>query len=226
METEEYIRMIEQELLPQITLKADDPFEPIVVTNRSDSWELLGNGNYAAVFYHKSKPNWVVKVYGRNQHEIRKEIEVYKKIGDHKAFSKLFAYGDQYLVLKRLNGITLFNAVIKGIQIPESVIKDVDAALQYARSVGLNPYDVHGKNVVMNGTSGYVVDISDFYKAGYCSKWDDLKKAYRWIYKPIIYRFHFPIPFFIMEGVRKGYRKFKRFKSLWRKQYINKETKM
>ncbi|WP_147534005.1 serine/threonine protein kinase [Bacillus marasmi] len=226
METEDYMRMIEEELLPHITLKAEDLFEPIEVINDSDSWKLLGNGNYAAVFFHKSKPEWVVKVYGRNLHEIKQEIEVYNKIGEHEAFSKLYAYGENYLVLKRLRGITLFNAVIKGIPIPESVIRDIDGALRYAKSVGLNPYDVHGKNVVMYGGRGYVVDISDFYKLGYCSKWDDLKKAYRWIYKPLLYRLHPPIPFIILDSVRKGYRKFKRFKTNWGNRYINKETKM
>ncbi|NMD68970.1 serine/threonine protein kinase [Bacillus sp. DNRA2] len=226
MVTENYIRLIEEELLPHITLKADDLFEPIKVTNRSDSWKLLGNGNYAAVFYHKSKPDLVVKVYGRNHHELAKEVEVYNKIGKHQAFSQLLAHSDQYLVLKRLNGITLFNAVIKGVQIPNSVINDIDAALEYAKSVGLNPYDVHGKNVVMNGTKGFVVDISDFYKTGYCSKWDDLKKAYKWIYKPLLYRFHPPIPFVILDSVRKGYRKLKQMRSLWGKYYLNKETKM
>lgn len=224
--TEEYIRKIEEELLPQITLKADDLFEPIQVINDSRTWELIGNGNYAAVFSHRSRPEWVVKVYGRNLHEIKKEIEVYKKVGDHQAFSKLYANGENYLVLKRLHGITLFNAVVKGIQIPDSVMEDIDSALRYAKSVGLNPYDVHGKNVVMNGARGYVVDISDFYKSGYCSKWDDLKKAYRWIYKPLIYRFHPPIPFIIMDSVRKGYRKFKRYKRILGNRYINKETKM
>jgi hypothetical protein len=215
-----YIKLIEEELLPNITLNAENEFDPIEVTNLSHSWKTIGNGNYAAVFFHKSQPDWVVKVYGRSHQEMEKEIDVYKKIGDHEAFSKLYAYGENYLVLKRLKGITLFNAVIKGLPIPESVIKDIDHALKYAISVGLNPYDVHGKNVVMNDNRGFVVDISDFYKQGYCSKWDDLKKAYKKLYKPLIYRFHPPIPLFIMDGVRKGYRKYKRLKLLFGKGYI------
>ncbi len=192
MKKDDYIQSIEQELLSNIQLVVENIFDPIKVINRSNSWKTIGTGNYAAVFCHDSKPDWVVKVYGRNQDEIKKEIAVYKTIGEHEAFSTLYAYGDNYLVLKRLYGITLFNAVVKGIPIPESVIKDIDEALKYARSKGLNPFDVHGKNVVMKDGRGYVVDISDFYKEGYCSKWLDLKKAYKKVYKPFLYRSHPP----------------------------------
>lgn len=212
MTLEEYVYLIENELLGKVELFSESPFDPINVRNHSESWELIGKGNYAAVFIHKAKPEWVVKMYGRNPEELEKEIGVYKKLGTHEAFSTLYTYGEQYLVLKKLEGITLFNALIKGIKIPESVIRDVDDALEYARSVGLNPYDVHGKNVVMNQGKGYIVDVSDFYKTGYCSKWDDLKKAYYKIYAPWISKCHPPIPFFVVDGIRKGYRLYKRGK--------------
>ena len=108
--------------------------------------------------------------------------------------------------------INLFDAVVKGIRIPESVIKDVDEGIAYARSVGLNPFDVHGKNVVMSEGRGYIVDVSDFYKQGKCRKWDDLKKAYHKIYLPFLYKYHPPIPFFIVNSVRKGYRLYRKIK--------------
>ncbi|XJZ28576.1 serine/threonine protein kinase [Bacillota bacterium Lsc_1132] len=212
MELNEYIKKIETELLKQIDLYSENPFDPIVVRNHSSNWKTIGNGNYAAVFVHEAKPEWVVKVYGRNPEGIQKEVSVYKKLGKHESFSTLYAYGERYLVLKRLEGITLFNALIKGVKIPESVIRDVDNALAYARSVGLNPYDVHGKNVVMNKGRGYIVDISDFYKSGYCSKWVDLKKAYNLIYKPLISKWHPPIPFVVVDGIRRGYRLYKKGK--------------
>lgn len=154
----------------------------------------------------------VVKVYGRRPEELQKEIEVYKKLGNHDSFSTLYGYGETYLVLKKIEGVTLFEAVVKGMQIPISVIDDIDQGLEYARSVGLNPFDVHGKNVVMFKGRGYIVDVSDFYKLGYCRKWDDLKKAYYKIYKPFLYKFHPPIPFFIVDGIRKGYRMYRKLK--------------
>jgi predicted Ser/Thr protein kinase len=206
MQIDDYLHLVERELLPQIQLTTLSPFNPILVINGSNSWKTIGSGNYAGVFAHDSNPEWVVKVYGRNPEELKKEIDVYKRLGYHESYSSLYAYGENYLVLKRLEGITLFDAVVKGKPIPETVIEDIEAGLAYARLVGLNPYDVHGKNVVMYKGRGYIVDVSDFYKQGFCRKWHDLKKAYYKIYRPFIYKHHPPIPFFIVEGVRKGYR--------------------
>ena len=218
MQKAEYINLIETELLPKIQLITTSPFDPIIVKNRSSFWKTIGSGNYAGVFTLDAQPEWVVKVYGRNPEELKKEIEVYIKLGNHKSYSSLYGYGENYLILKKLEGITLFDAVVRGIPIPEAVIKDIDSGLDYARSVGLNPYDVHGKNVVMFKERGYIVDISDFYKLGFCRKWKDLKKAYYKIYLPFIYKIHPPIPFFIVDAVRKGYRMYRRLKKKIRKE--------
>ncbi|SDM00096.1 serine/threonine protein kinase [Bacillus sp. OK048] len=212
MKIEKYIRLIGNELLPNINLKTEGPFDPIIVKNISNTWKTIGSGNYAGVFLHQSNPKWVVKVYGRKPEELKREVEVYKKLGNHESFSSLIDHGDNYLILKRIDGINLFDAAVKGIPIPESVIKDVDEGIAYARSVGLNPFDVHGKNVVMSNGRGYIVDVSDFYKQGNCRKWDDLKTAYYKIYLPFLYKYHPRIPYFIVNGVRKGYRLFRKIK--------------
>lgn len=212
MQIDKYLDLVKQDLLPQIELTTISPYNPILVHNRSNSWKTIGNGNYAGVFAHPSNPEWVVKVYGRSLVELKKEIDVYKRLGSHETYSTLYAYGENFLVLKKLEGITLFEAVVKGIPIPNTVIDDINEGLEYARSMGLNPFDVHGKNVVMLKGRGYIVDVSDFYKEGYCRKWDDLKKAYDKIYRPFLYKYHPPIPFLIVDGVRKGYRIYRKFK--------------
>jgi hypothetical protein len=212
---DEYIHLVEKDLLPQIQLTARSPYNPIFVNNRSNSWKTIGSGNYAGVFAHAANPKWVVKVYGRNPEDLKKEIDVYKKIGKLESYSSLYAYGKNYLVLKKLEGLTLFDAVVKGKPIPEAVIEDIDAGLAYARSVGLNPYDVHGKNVIMHEGRGYIVDVSDFYKQGLCRKWRDLKKAYYKFYRPCIFKYHPPIPFFIVDGIRKGYRIYRKIRKVY-----------
>jgi hypothetical protein len=212
MKIDKYIRLIGNELLPNIQLSIEGPYDPIIVKNFSNTWKTIGSGNYAGVFLHQSNPKWVVKVYGRKPEELTKEVEVYKKLGDHPSFSSLIDYGDNYLILKRIDGVNLFDAVVKGIRIPESVIQDVDEGIEYARSVGLNPFDVHGRNVVMSDGRGYIVDVSDFYKQGKCRKWDDLKKAYYKIYIPFILKYHPPIPFSVVNSVRKGYRLYRKIK--------------
>ncbi|WP_235714576.1 protein kinase family protein [Neobacillus dielmonensis] len=213
VQMKQFINLIEQELLPHIHLSAERPFEPINVRNQTKLWKTVGTGNYAGVFAHPSFPRYVVKVYARNPEQINKEIAVYQRLGVHRAYSFLYAYGEHYLVLKNIPGITLFDAIVQGQPIPRTVIEDVDNGLDYAKSVGLNPYDVHGKNVVMNNGRGYIVDVSDFYKQGYDRKWDDLKKALEKIYFPFIYKYHPPIPFFIVDGIRKGYRWFRKLAS-------------
>jgi predicted Ser/Thr protein kinase len=212
MKFDSYIYLVEKELLPQIRLTMANPFDPIIVINQSNSWKTIGSGNYAGVFTHEAHPEKVVKVYGRSPGDLKKEIEVYQKLGNHESYSQLIDYGETYLVLKRLKGMTLFDALVKGIQIPDQVIKDIDQALEYAKLVGLNPYDVHGKNVVIHEGRGYVVDVSDFYKQGTCRKWTDLKKAYYKFYRPFLYKYHPPIPFFVVEGIRKGYRQYRKIK--------------
>jgi len=212
MDKKEYIEWVEQRLLNNLKLKSDERDNPIYAETIPKGWKCIGTGNYAAVFTYEKKKDWVVKVYGRGFEGLEKEADVYRKLGNHTAYSQLIHQGENYLVLKRLEGITLYNAVIKGVRIPKTVIEDVEEALQYARKRGLNPYDIHGKNVMMNGERGYVVDISDFYKEGYDSKWDDLVKAYYKIYRRTLYIYPIKIPYWVMDMVRKGYRKYKKLK--------------
>lgn len=212
MRIDQFMNLIEEELLPNIQLKSEQPYNPLYVKNRSLSWKTIGIGNYAGVFTHHAKPNWVVKVYGRSPEDINKEIDVYKKIGIHERFSNLIAYDENYLILKKIDGITLFEALVKGVPIPRKVLEDVDDGLDYAKSVGLNPYDVHGKNVVMSGGRGFIIDVSDFYKEGYCCKWDDFKKAYQGIYQPFMLKHHPPLPYYIVDGIRKCYRLYRKYR--------------
>ena len=58
-----------------------------------------------------------VKVYAREGEGIEKESEVYRKIGNHPSYSKLIYKGENFIVLKRLKEITLYDAVHKGIKI-------------------------------------------------------------------------------------------------------------
>jgi hypothetical protein len=204
--------LVENELLPLVTIFSVDNDDPVRVESVPKGWKLIGNGNYAAVFVHPKFKSYVVKIYASNRLGINQEIEVYRRLGEYPSFAKLYAYGERYLILKRLEGITLYNAIHKGIFIPEQVIKDVDDALDYARTIGLNPYDVHGKNIVMHEGRGAVVDVSDFTKTGEDPKWRDLRKAYYKLYQPIYRKFCIPVPYFLLDVLRKGYRLYRKTK--------------
>ncbi|WP_448562832.1 serine/threonine protein kinase [Trichothermofontia sp.] len=212
------IDRIYRDLLPVLHLESVDPHDPIVAHHVPPPWELLGAGNYAAVFAHPDSPAWVVKVYAPDRPGFEEEVEVYQRLGDHPAFSTCLYAQDRFLVLRRLRGITLYDCVRLGISIPPQVIRDIDAALAYARSRGLNPHDVHGRNVMMHEERGLVVDVSDFLHTEDCAAWEDLKRAYYWLYRPIIAPLRLRIPDWLLNGVRKGYRLFRRLgQARWRR---------
>jgi len=204
------IESIHKELLPGLQVESVDPNDPVVVHQVPTPWRLLGTGNYAAVLYHPSYPQEVVKIYAPGRPGLTEEVEVYRHLGSHPAFSECLYAGKSFLVLKRLYGVTLYNCMHLGLRIPVQVIKDIDEALDYARSRGLHPHDVHGRNVMICEGRGLVVDVSDFLHEEDCSAWNDLKKAYYWLYNPFISRLRLRVPYFVLDIVRRSYRFFRR----------------
>ncbi|MGM3308104.1 serine/threonine protein kinase [Anabaena sp. WFMT] len=200
------IASIHQELIPQLIVESVHPHNPAQVRHIPAPWQLLGTGNYAAVVYHPEYPDLVVKIYAPGRPGFEEELEVYSRLGSHPAFSECFYAQEGLLVLKRLYGVTLYDCLHKGLRIPPQVIRDIDSALDYARTRGLYPHDVHGKNVMMSEGRGLVVDISDFLHQEHCSKWDNLKKAYYLIYLPIFYPLRLRVPYPLLDRVRKTYR--------------------
>ncbi|BAZ42914.1 hypothetical protein NIES4101_88840 [Calothrix sp. NIES-4101] len=205
-DVEKLVENVFQNLLTEIQIKSIHPHDPVDVQNIPHSWELLGAGNYAAVLYHLDYPNYVVKIYAPTRPGFEEEVEVYRRLGSHPAFSECFFAKDGILILKRLYGITLYDCIQRGLRIPKQVIQDIDQALEYARSRNLYPHDIHGRNVMMSHGRGLVVDISDFLHQEKCSKWNNLKRGYYWFYRPIISPLKLRIPHFLLNAVRKIYR--------------------
>ncbi|MGF1602202.1 MAG: serine/threonine protein kinase [Thermosynechococcaceae cyanobacterium] len=200
------IELIHRELLPRLQLESVDPHNPIAVHHLPIPWLLVGTGNYAAVVAHPDYPNLVVKIYAPSRPGFEAEVEVYRRLGEHPAFSQCFHAEEGFLILKRLHGVTLYECLHQGLKIPPQVIRDIDEALDYARSVGLNPHDVHGKNLMMDQGRGRVVDLSDFLKPEPCSVWEDLKQAYDLLYRPILSRLPVRFPYQFLNLTRFAYR--------------------
>ncbi|MBR8835224.1 MAG: serine/threonine protein kinase [Stigonema ocellatum SAG 48.90 = DSM 106950] len=205
------IESVNQQLLPGLLIESVDPHNPVKVHHLPDPWRLVGTGNYAAVVYHPDYPNQVVKIYAPGRPGFEEEVEVYRTLGSHPAFSECLYAKDNFLVLKRLHGVTLYDCMHLGRQIPKQVIQDIDFALDYAHSLGLYPHDVHGRNVMMFQGRGLVVDVSDFLHQETCSKWNDLKKAYYWLYLPLLSPLRLRVPYFVLDVVRISYRLGARF---------------
>lgn len=210
------VHLIEQELLSKLELEGSDSNDPVQVHQIPEGWELLGAGNYAAVLCHSDYEEAAVKVYAPLREGWEKEREVYRRLGDHPSYATCYhsaqSQGKSYLILRRLRGKTLYQCLMEGKPIPPGVIRDIDEALQFARDKGLNPHDVHGKNTMVSEEGkGLVVDISDFLKEEPCSMWQDLKKAYDRLYTPFLSKNPIPIPEWMMNSIRKGYRWTKSF---------------
>lgn len=207
---EAIVEAARRELLPKLRLESENPGNPVVAHRVPEPWRVLGRGNYAAVLLHPDFPEAVVKVYAPGRPGFEEEVEVYRRLGRHPAFSECLHAEDGMLVLKRIRGVTLYDCVHRGLPIPERVIEEIDAALDYARSRGLHPHDVHGRNVMMRDGHGLVVDVSDFLKEEDCAKWEDLKVAYRRFYRPFLMPLRLRVPYFLLDWVRAGYRAVRR----------------
>lgn len=203
-------QQIHWDLLPALRIESVRPHDPVIVHHVPAPWQVLGRGNYAAVVVHPDHPELVVKVYAPGRPGWQAEREVYRRLGEHPAYSRCLYAADGVLVLRRLHGVTLYDAVHRGLPIPPRVIEDIDDALQYARARALHPHDVHGRNVMMHEGRGLVVDVSDFLEEEDCGKWEDLKKAYRRVYRPFFMRLRLRVPYWLLDGVRMGYRGFRR----------------
>lgn len=201
-----------QSLLQEAKIESTSPDDPIVVHVTPEPWELVGTGNYAAVFGHPDYPDVVVKLYAPGRPGWEQEVEVYQKLGETRYFPVCYQTGPNYLVIKRMRGIPLFDCVRFGIPIPPEVIEDVEQALEEARAKGLYPHDVHGKNVLMYQGRGYLIDVSDYYKNVPDTKWRDLRRAYYRFYLPFLKDRGWKVPLWVLNGVRKGYRYFKKGK--------------
>lgn len=206
------LKEVTEVLLPGLALESVDPYDPVVVGELPGPWTCLGAGNYAAVLLHPDFPEYAVKVYAPGRPGLEEELEVYRRLGKHPAYSESYASGDNFLILKRLKGLTVYECIRRGIRIPKQVIRDIDEALEYARSKGLYPHDIHAKNVMMENGRGLVLDVSDFLKQEYCGMWKDFKKAYYRLYVPVLLKRPFPVPYGMLEGVRKSYRLWKKLK--------------
>lgn len=206
MDTNELIEKINTTLLPTLKIESIHPHNPIFIHHCPPPWQLIGSGNYAAVFYHPNHPEKVVKIYAPKREGFTEEVEVYRLLGNHPTFSECYYAKEPYLILKRLHGVTLYDALKFGSKIPKQVIIDIDEALDYAQSRGLLPHDVHGRNVMMYNGRGLVVDISDFLHQDPCYAWEHLKKAYYWLYRPFLLPLRLKIPFFLLDYIRSSYR--------------------
>jgi hypothetical protein len=186
-----------------ITVTGSENNEMVEVSGTAEGLECVGIGTDAAVFTYDLTPGYAFKVYSELA-LTKKETEklVYEKLAGLPFFPQCYGSGDHYLVLSYEPGDTLHDCLIQGIPIPEQVIMDVETACEQARSCGLNPRDIHLKNVIMQDGRGKVLDVSEYVKEGNDKRWEHLVWAYHTFYPSIEGK---KIPAWVLESIRRGY---------------------
>ncbi|WCK54891.1 serine/threonine protein kinase [Aneurinibacillus sp. Ricciae_BoGa-3] len=192
-----------EKALNRIEVIANDNNQPVSVFGDIENLHCIGIGTDAAVFRFDKVPAYAFKVY-TSKALSKKEIEenVYIKLEDSMHFPKYFGSGSNYLVLSYEFGVTLYDCLLQGIHIPKQVIVDVENARQFVRNKGLNPRDIHLKNVLLQNGRGKVLDVSEYVQTGNDYRWEHLVWAYDQFY-PLIDRV--PISSWILETIKHQY---------------------
>ncbi len=171
-----------------------------------DSLKLIGTGRSAFVF-RISNSSKAIKVFFPDFTYIAKEeAEIYKVLQDIPFFPTIFDSGLNYIVMDYIDGRTLFECVNQGIPITTNHIKEIDEALLLASSKGLNPSDIHLRNIFITSNNDIkLIDVARFRQTKNCTQWSDLKSAYLLYYKKRL--FPKKIPATIMNTVAFIYKK-------------------
>jgi len=177
--------------------------ELVSLKGNSDAFICIGVGTDAAVFRFLQLPHLAFKVFSDDKIDKKdQEIEVYLKLGRSEYFPEYYGSGSNFLVISYEEGITLHDCLLKGIYIPPQVVHDVDNARHYASKRGLNPRDIHLKNILLHEGRAKILDVSEYMKSGNDNRWQYLKDGYHEHYHLIAGK---AIPLWILETVRKWY---------------------
>ncbi|MGP4061364.1 serine/threonine protein kinase [Halobacillus sp. H74] len=148
-----------------------------------DGLQFIGKGRSAAVFRVLDTQKAVKIFYPEFKGLAEIEAHVYQKLNNHDYFPAFYEVGDGFLLMEYVEGITFYDCLVSGIPITEKMVVKVDEALEFACSLGLNPSDIHLKNILLTSSGQVkVIDVVRFTQEFDCPHWRDLKKAYETFY--------------------------------------------
>lgn len=186
-----------------ITVAGSELNEPVVIAGFSEGLRCIGIGTDAAVFTYDLAPGYAFKVYSDLALQKKEtEKEVYERIEGIPFFPRYYGEGKNYLVISYEPGVTLLDCLLQGIPVPEQVIRDVDEARELVRSRGMNPRDIHLKNVLLQNGRGKVIDVSEYVVEGDDKRWDHLVWAYHVFYPSFVGK---KMPAWVLDAVKNGY---------------------
>ncbi|MEK3885564.1 serine/threonine protein kinase [Paenibacillus sp. PL2-23] len=191
--------------ISRMKVEGNDRNEEVSLTGYAEGLHCVGLGTDAAVFIYEEVPDVAYKIYtDQALHKKEREREVYKRLEGIPYFPAFYGEGRNYLAIGYEPGPTLLDCLIQGIPVPPQVIADVEDARQLVRARGLNPRDIHLKNVVVQDGRGKVLDVSEYVLEGDDHRWDHLLWAYQLFYPSIEGK---QIPLWLLDFVKNGYRR-------------------
>ncbi|MGM0837826.1 MAG: protein kinase family protein [Bacillota bacterium] len=139
----------------------------------------IGYGRSAYVFK-ISGSNRVLKVFYPPFEDIAtKEAEIYQSLKGNSYYPTLYGYGENYLVIDHIEGLTLFECLVHGRKMNERHVVQIDEALGMARERGLNPSDIHLHNIIITPTDEVkLIDVARFRQEKLCTQWEDIKTVF------------------------------------------------
>ncbi|TQR09281.1 protein kinase family protein [Psychrobacillus soli] len=145
-----------------------------------DTLQLVGTGRSAFVFRIKST-NKAMKIFFPNfTHIANEEEEIYEMLQYISYYPSIYEAGANYIVIDFIDGQTLFECMTYGKVITSVHIKEIDLALSLASARGLNPSDIHLRNIFLTSIGEIkIIDVARFRQTKDCVQWHNLKKAYQ-----------------------------------------------
>lgn len=154
------------------------------LVNYDDSLKHIGTGRSAFVFKIKASNKAIKIFFPEFTYIAKEEAEIYELLQNISYYPSIHDAGSNYIVMDYIEGFTLFDCVSQGKFIAPNHIKEIDYALSLAKSRGLNPSDIHLRNLFIT-TNGEIkiIDVARFRQKKKCEQWHDLKRAYYRFYR-------------------------------------------
>lgn len=192
------------ELVDSVEIKSAKP--QFIIAKKDPSLEIIGIGRSAVVFKIKST-SMALKIFPPVfEHIALEEAKIYALLEGNNFFPSLYEAGNNYLLIDYISGYTLYDCLLKGIPLTELNIKKVDEALHSVKRLGLNPSDIHLRNIMLTSEGTIkLIDVARFRQTTYDSQWDDIKLALSTMY----FKKYTPkkIPACILNGIAFLYKK-------------------
>ncbi|OES45022.1 serine/threonine protein kinase [Domibacillus iocasae] len=163
---------------------------------------FAGEGRSAVVFRIKGTDEALKVFYPDKVHIAKEEADIYRLLSGVPHFPTLHEAGGTYIVIDWVEGKTFFQCLEEGIEISTRHIQEADRGLSAARTRGLNPSDVHLRNIMITTAgSTMIIDVARFRQTKDCMNWEDIKTAHSTFYTKPFFPKRWPKRLLNMLGV-------------------------